>query len=85
MIRYERKDNAVQVMTEVFIPGAGLYTYATTYSAGDDVHAQLLVNQLNKSMGDKLAEIRHEAYDAGWKAAKAKGERQVAWFKRMWS
>jgi hypothetical protein len=52
-------------------------------SSTHDYQAELLKRQFQKKLSDELEAIRREAYNQGWKDAKAKTKKQT-WFTGWW-
>jgi hypothetical protein len=54
-------------------------TFEWSYNAGTEWAAILLRNALVSALGSRMTQAREEAYNEGWKNAKAKKPRQ-GWF-----
>jgi hypothetical protein len=81
MIYIKPKDKQVELKFNVDV-GTG-WNYSFSWNCNDEVYAQLLAAQMNKQLGNKLELIRREAYDQGFKDAKAKRAKRE-WFLRVW-
>lgn len=79
MIRITRQNSSVVLKLGSIIQGAGEWTYTFSWNASGDDYAQLLVNQFNESLENRLKKIREDSYEQGWKDAKAKTRKQT-WF-----
>lgn len=78
MILFKRDGTRVKVEVDskLAIPKS---IYLFYWEASGEGHAELLVNQLQTKFSDALREARREAYNAGFKDAKAKRKRED-WF-----
>lgn len=83
MIQFNRKDSRVQVKVSIDIPRSGNWTYTLDRTESDVPSAQLIVNRMDDVLSNKLKQIREDAYNAGWKDAKAKTKKQD-WFAGYW-
>lgn len=73
-----RKDH-VQLSVPVCIPGHKEWLYHFTWKTHDEAYAQMLAYHVNKSLKEKMQEIRQQSYEQGWKDAKAKRKKET-WF-----
>jgi hypothetical protein len=63
----------------------GNLRFCLSWNAGSEWAASLLAHTLRRALGEKLANIRSEAYQQGWKDAKAKrGNRGPDSFNGAW-
>ncbi len=83
MIKFDRKDNTIYCYVSVAIPGTQTWTYHFSWTSNDVPNAQLLCNALDDALTEKLKQIREDAYNKGWKDAKAK-LRKSDWFGGWW-
>lgn len=82
MITFSRNDNKVIVKVEHGIFHGDQY-FELDILQNYQYQAQLLRNALELNLSRKLEEIRKEAYEQGWKDAKAKRKKQT-WFSGWW-
>jgi hypothetical protein len=59
------------------------YVLHLYWDCGKELHAELLRDHLHETLNGRLEVIRREAYEKGWKDAKAK-RRKEDWFSRWW-
>ena len=84
MIKIFRNDKDVCLDFTVKVPTHTLvWDYHFTWACANDVYAGFLANAMENQLGDRLAAIRAEAYEQGWKDAKAK-RHKASWFSRRW-
>jgi hypothetical protein len=82
MLSFFRKENKVIVKLEHGIWGSDEH-FALEIGQSFEYQAQLLKDALNKNLQNNLERIRREAYNQGWKDAKAKTRKQT-WFSWSW-
>lgn len=71
MIHFYRDENKVKIKIEHGIFGTNEY-FETEIQQDFPYQAELLTLQLRENLNSKLAEIKREAYNQGWKDAKAR-------------
>lgn len=59
------------------------WTHTFTYEACSEPGAGMFIECLETRMGDTLEALRKEAYENGWRDAKAKAAKR-SWFSRFW-
>jgi hypothetical protein len=79
MFEVKREKNNVRIDVSLKIPGADTWYWTFHLSQHTDAEAQLLVNAINNNLEKVLKEIRKEAYEMGFKDARAK-RRKETWF-----
>lgn len=82
MISFSRIENTVKVKVQHGIFHNDAH-FALTINQDYEYQAQLLLNQLDKHLRNNLEAIRKEAYEQGWKDAKAKRKKKT-WFSSWW-
>jgi hypothetical protein len=80
MIKFHQHGTQVKVEIDPGINGSTMLLY---WQADKEMLAYLLRDKLQTELGDKLRAIREEAYEKGWKDAKAKRAKST-WFARWW-
>lgn len=78
MIDYRVSGQAVKIHVD---SGLGKFTF--THECGQDYLASLMCDQYERHMRSVLEKVRKEAYNQGWKDAKAKNKK-ATWFKPWW-
>ena len=82
MIKIFRNDKDVCLDFTLKVPTHTLvWDYHFTWHCADAVAAGFITHAMDKQLGDRLAAIREEAYEQGWKDAKAKRHKNT-WFSR---
>jgi len=82
MITFERKNKEVLIKIQ-----HGIWTnnyFERTINQDYEYQAELLTRQLNKHLNDELSRVRRDAYNEGWKDAKAKRAKRTqftGWWK----
>jgi hypothetical protein len=84
MIEIVREGTKLVVKITVWIPTLGERVYPCTWECGTEEYAGFLADAISLRMGNKLQAIRQEAYNKGWKEAKAKKGGRYSWFSRAW-
>lgn len=82
MISFKRIDNKVEVQVKHGVLFNDQY-FTLNINETYAYQAELLTRQLNDQLQKKLEAIRKEAYEQGWKDAKAKSAKKT-WFSRWW-
>jgi hypothetical protein len=86
MIRFRRDGQHVQCSINCDIPNYEERVFSVYWNAGNEWAAGLLSAETEKQMYAKLERIRCEAYEEGWRAAKAKKAKRkyfnLGWFTR---
>lgn len=82
MINFSRKDSAVTVEVEANV-GVAARFFHFTMNLSNEVYAYMLRENFQTKMTKALQDIRREAYEQGWKDAKAKIARRD-WFSGGW-
>jgi len=80
MITFKRDGSKLKVSVESNLPTTA-NVYILDWECRDECYAALLLSHFQTQLGDKLQEIRREAYEKGFddhKKRKQKGE----WFRR---
>jgi hypothetical protein len=80
MITYTRTDEIVNIKIQTGILGT---YYELSIKCSGELHAELLLRQLNIEMQNQLRKIREEAYLDGYKDGRAKRGKKN-WFKSWW-
>lgn len=80
-VTINRKGQDVELWLDAFIPNYDSRRFGFTFHCGGDVYAGLLTEHLRKRLGNLVEEARREAYEQGWKDAKAKRSKSD-WFSR---
>ena len=83
MINAKATKDGVTLGIEINIPGHKTWTYNFRWTTNDEAYSQLLTNQINEDVKKNLKVIRREAYNEGWKDAKAKRKKE-SWFGGWW-
>lgn len=78
MIKIERFEKKVRIKIEhgTYYNNAELWFY---WDCDNELFAQLLANQLDRQLSDKMKAIRREEYEKGWKDAKGH-KTKANWF-----
>lgn len=84
MIRFSRDGTVVRATVSCPIPNYESRDFWFQWIPGDEAYAGLLSAALQTRMVDQLERIRREAYEQGWKDAKAKTVRRKH-FRMGWS
>lgn len=66
------------------VPFCGPVTWTFNHAHTDKYYSALACMQMQMQLGDALEAIRREAYEQGWKEAKAHKGGQTNWFSRNW-
>ncbi len=82
MVELSSKDKTVTVKIKGGWP-VGDWVWTWSIDVGQEAYALLLVNNMRERMGYELSRIREDAYNEGWKNAKAKTTKRT-WFSRCW-
>lgn len=82
MMNFSRKGTEVTAEIEANV-GVEKRFFTFTINLSDDVYAYMLRENFQTKMSRALQTIREEAYEQGWKAAKAKRAR-ATWFSGQW-
>jgi len=78
MIKIDRHEKQVRIRIEhgAYYNDAELWFY---WNCNSELYAQLLTQQLNRHLDDRVQAIRKEEYEKGWKDAKAHRTKET-WF-----
>lgn len=76
MLSFKRKDNVVQILVEHGINHDGTH-FELTINQNHEYQAELPKRQFQKHLEDKLKAVKQEAYNEGWKDAKAKRRKKI--------
>lgn len=79
MITFKREGSVVICKVEMDMPYWDTRIYHFRWETGSDVCSSLLTQHARTTLSDKLRAIRKEAYNRGWKDAKAKTKKEE-WF-----
>lgn len=66
------------------VPYCGEVVWTFSHQHTDQYYSGLACSAMKQQMGDALAQIRREAYEQGWKEAKAHKGGKTEWFSRWW-
>jgi hypothetical protein len=80
MIKFKVNEGHLRVEIETNIDNKYIFL---DWKTGDGLYSELLRRQLNNNMNKNLERIREEAYEQGWKDAKAKVKKKD-WFYGWW-
>lgn len=83
MISFKRDGSTVGIAVTVQVPNYDGRVYHTQWNAGGEAYAGFLSAAMNEQMREALRNIRKEAYEQGWKDAKAKRTKEN-WFGGWW-
>ena len=83
MIEFVKDGLEARIKITSFFNWIGDRVYTMKWNCNDSEYASLLTKRFQDTMEEKLRTIRHEAYEAGWKDAKAKKARET-WFSGAW-
>lgn len=79
MIQITRKGTSVKIDFTSRIPLCDVRVFGFNWECNTEVYAGLLTNHLSNGLWSELVRVRKEAYEKGWKDAKAK-VRKENWF-----
>ncbi len=79
MITFERNEKEVLIHIEHGLFGGDQH-FQLKIEQSFPYQAELLKNQLKKNLENHLNKIKEEAYNEGWKAAKAKTKKKTQFF-----
>lgn len=83
MFNFKRHITKIELKIEPQISGADSWYYTFTADFHDEPGAQLVMNAIEDNLEKRLKKIRSDAYEEGWKDAKAKRKR-ADWFSGWW-
>lgn len=66
------------------VPFHGPVTWTFNHTHSDKYYAALACRQMQNEMGEALIAMRKEAYEQGWKEARARKSGKTEWFSRCW-
>lgn len=72
MITIEKCGKIVRAVVAFTTPWFNLQKWTFEVSAASDLEAEYVAHSMREQMNEKLRRIRAEAYEEGWKDAKAK-------------
>lgn len=81
-ISFEREGAALKLKVSIVVPGHNSVTYTGSCELDNEFYAGFVQAAIRDQFGDRIMEIRKEAYDEGWKSAKAKRGAKQQWFSR---
>jgi len=79
----KREDSKVRIRVDIEVPGEGRVYYMLSIELGNRFYAAFVADAIREQFNDHMARVRREAYEAGWKDAKAKRRKQK-WFHLCW-
>lgn len=79
MITFERNGTDVECKVDLKMPYWDTRVFHFKWGASSEVCSSLLTKHAETALSDRLKEIRKEAYNQGWKDAKAKTKKKE-WF-----
>jgi hypothetical protein len=79
MIRISCKDKQVTLSLDTYLPALGQCTYTFFWECGQEDYADLLSQNFQTSLNNRIKDIRRSEYEKGWKDAKSK-RRKEDWF-----
>ena len=80
IIEIKRKDNAVILNITVYIPYECERIFTFTWDTEASWSAGLLTSAMKTALETRITAIREEAYQDGWRDAKAKKGGKRTWF-----
>lgn len=80
MIEFKREGTKVVITVE---SGVMNYEFSFNHECNHDHFAVLMRDAYNKHMNEELRKVREQAYNKGWKDAKAKVKKET-WFSGRW-
>lgn len=83
MIVFSRDGTKVKASINTPIPNYDVRVFNFMWECGGEAYAGLLAAAMHREMHDKLKAIRADAYEKGWKDAKAKKTKET-WFGSWW-
>ena len=83
-ITFDPAGENVECKVTISVPWHGPVTWTFTHSHSDKYYAALACHQMQAQLGDAIQAMRQEAYQQGWKEAKAHKGGQTTWFSRNW-
>lgn len=66
------------------VPFQGEVTWTFSHQHADKFYCGFATDAMRTQMHDALEQIRREAYEQGWAAAKAKKGGKKSWFSERW-
>ncbi len=84
MIEIKRDGCQVVLHFDLDVPTYETRVFPLSFGCGSggEVYAGLLARAMQESFGDRVAAARRDAYEQGWKEAKAKRSK-AEWFSRL--
>ncbi len=81
MINIKRDGSIVKinVQTDLRHESGGTSSYPFSFNCGDTAYADLLERYLKDRLSSEMKKARQEAYEKGWREAKAKVKKET-WF-----
>lgn len=79
MITFDRKEKQVVLEVSCFIPFWNDRVFSFYWNCEDEVYAGLLAYRFSREFERAVRTAREEAYNDGWKDAKAKRIRKTWW------
>lgn len=81
MINFKRDDKDAVVTLDLAVPTYDERVFSFKFGCGSEVYAGLLTEAMRKAFGNAVQAARREAYNDGWRDAKAKTAKRD-WFGR---
>lgn len=83
MISFKRDGTVVRSDVTIFVPNYEARVFYFKWEAGSGAYAGFVSAQMQREMNAGLKAIRKDAYEQGWKDAKAKRTKEE-WFSGTW-
>lgn len=75
---------AQECKVTINVPYCGDVTWTFNHQNADQFYSGFACYAMRKQMGDALEKIRREAYESGWKDAKARKGAKETYFSQNW-